>query len=328
MNIELLREELELNRKYLEDVKIYLAKADGFFNTKGQQEKQHYTGFLTVKDNPLVPILATLQLIEKSGKTKEGEDYTIKAGNFNLKPTATFDESEPAKIYGNTFESKETKKLRQHVLSIPLENGKPVSGFEAVPFDINQVNINNFDLVLFGEKVLSFPLSGFVIKKTGNFCLTFSDYSIESYEIAQAKDEANNTDYSTKVLEYSFEPLKAGWSWEDLAAFAETQLAEHPKFEEFIKENFSSSGYEARKLKLSLAAQIILNKVQARKSGVSQLNAKQKDYVVDSISKAAVTQGQIDLAKVAGNLSKSEIKAIDEALSAGDLSAEEMELPF
>ena len=321
MKIELLREELELNKDYLKEVKIYLAKADTAHNIEGQAERQFYTGFLTIKDNPLLPILAELRLIEKSGTNQEGKDYTIKAGNFSLRPTASFDESEPGKTYGNTFESKEIKQLREEALLKHLEeesNGNEEL-FEPAPFVVNQIQINRFDLNLFGEKVLIMPFSGFVIEKTGNFCLTFTNYPIESYELARGKDMANKTDYAAKVLDYRFEPLKAGWSWEDLAAFAETQLAEYPKFEEFIKENFPSSGYEARKVKLKPAAQAILDKVQARKSGVSQLNAKQK---------ASATQGQIDLAKVAGNLSKSEIKAIDEALSAGDLSAEEMELPF
>ena len=60
---------------------------------------------------------------------------------------------------------------------------------------------------------------------------------------------------------------------------------EYPEYPEFIEANFPASRYEARKAKLNPAAQAILNKVQARKSGVAQLNAKQK---------AAVTQGQID----------------------------------
>jgi hypothetical protein len=288
MNIDQLREELELNKEYLKEVKIYLAKADGFFNTKGQLEKQYYTGFLTVKDNPLLPILAELRLIEKSGTNQEGKDYVLKAGNFNLRPTASFDESEPGKTYGNTFESKETKQLREEAFlkhAEDVENGGGNPEFEPAPFAVNQIQINRFDLNLFGEKVLILPFSGFVIEKTGNFCLTFTDYPIGSYELARGKDKANQTDYAAKILEYCLEPLKTGWSWEDLAAFAEAQLEEHPKFEEFIKENFPSSGYEARKLKLSLAAQAILNKVQARKSGVSQLNAKQK---------ATATQGQID----------------------------------
>jgi hypothetical protein len=278
MNINELREELEINKEYLKEVKIYLAKADGFFNTKGQLEKQYYTGFLTVKDNPLLPILAELRLIEKSGTNQEGKDYVLKAGSFSLRPTVSFDESEPARTYGNTFESKEVK-FEQ------LKAGVKADGYQPLPFQVNQININNFDLILFGEKVLSLSLNGFVNKKTGNFCLTFSDYSVESYEVAQAKDEINNTNYSAKVLEYCFEPAKTGWSWEDLAAFAEAQLEEYPDFEQFIKENFPSSGYESRKLKLNPAAQAILSKVQARKSGVSQLNAKQK---------AVATQGQID----------------------------------
>jgi hypothetical protein len=265
MNINELREELELNKEYIQEIKIYLKKG----GTTKARDKQFYNGFLTVKDNPLLPLTAELQLINKSVESKTGETFEIKRGNFTFKPAVTFDESEPPAVYGKAFEEKDLIKLDSQ---------------EFIP---NQIQVNRFELVLFGEKVLSLPFSGYVAEKTGNFCLKFNNYPIESYETAKAKDEARNTDYASKVLEYCFEPAKTGWSWEDLAAFAESQLEEYPDFEQFIKENFPFSGYEARKLKLKPAAQAIFDRVQARKNGVSQLNAQ----------RARVVQGSLDLAK-------------------------------
>ena len=92
-------------------------------------------------------------------------------------------------------------------------------------------------------------------------------------------------DKEPAVLKSKFEPAEAGWNWEDLTEFAKSLSDSFPEYQEFIKTNFPSSNFEKRLANINDKAQAILNKVQARKNGVAQLNTKQK---------ATVAQRQID----------------------------------
>lgn len=273
MNIQLVREDLKLNEKQLQKVKIYLAKKDK------TEEALEMFGYFTISDFPLFSLRGQVQLVNKEGVAKKTQkEYKIKAGFFSVTPLVKFDESPVEPSYGNALESKELRTQREKLKGTDEEKELPTE------FKPNSLSLNEFELNLFGEKVLSFPCSGFINEQEA-VCLTFNSHNIECYESQLAYDKAKDKNYSGYILGLALNPLVAGWEWEDLIVFAEEMSKEYPEYPEFIEANFSASRYKARKAKLNPAAQAILNKVQARKNGVAQLNAKQK---------ATVAQGQID----------------------------------
>jgi hypothetical protein len=291
MNIKLVREDLKLNKKQLEKVKIYLGKKDK------TEEAIEMFGYFTISDFPLFSLKGQLQLVNKEGVAKKTQkEYKIKTGSFSVTPLVKFDESPVEPSYGNALESKELRAKREELKGTEEEKDLPTE------FKPNSVSLNEFELKLFGEKVLSFPCSGFINEQEAA-CLTFNSHAIECYESQLAYDKAKDKNYSEYILNLVLNPLVAGWEWEDLVVFAEEMSKDYPEYPEFIEANFPASRYEARKVKLNPAAQAIFDRVQARKSGVSQLNAKQK---------ATATQGQLDLAK--DNLTKAKAKTETEEI--------------
>ena len=308
MNIESLREFAALNKEGLAGFKIYLAPAAVTKN----KEQEIYKGYISINDYPLYSITGFKSLIKGIQTDKEveividtlsGKPKEINIGDASLQFDSTIGDFQELN-----------------------ENGKPVRFYGKIISNVSKekqepftsAKFKGFELRVLGDTVLKLDMGG-MANATGAIALKFDSYSLEAYESSKAYMQELGSDKEPAVLKSKFEPAEAGWNWEDLTEFAKSLADSFPEYQEFIKTNFPSSNFEKRLANINDKAQAILNKVQARKNGVSQLNAKQK---------AAVAQGQIDLAKVAGNLSKSEIKAIDEALSAGDLSAEEMELPF
>lgn len=270
MNINELREELGLNKKNVEGVRVYLSKG----GTDKEQTKQYYSGYIVIGGFPLHSIKAEKALKERAWTNKDGtpvideftnEQKISKTGDTVIELTTNIgDVEEDFKAYGEIIELKK----------------KDGSG------NLTSAKFKSFEIKLFGEILLKFDLKGIANDK-GSIPLGFDSYRMESYESDEAVIERNNGKHKPAVLKSVYEPMKQGWTWEDLAELAKSLMTEDDvkKFKEFMKENFPSSNYEKRQIEVTPAAQAILDKVQARKSGVSQLNAKQK---------ASATQGQID----------------------------------
>lgn len=273
MNIESLREFAALNKEGLAGFKIYLAPVAVTKN----KEQEIYKGYISINDYPLYSVTGFKSLVhgvqtDKDGEpvidTLSGKPKEINMGDASLQFDSTIGDFQELN-----------------------ENGKPVRFYgkfinglskEAKPF-IN-AKFKGFELRVLGDTVLKLDVGG-IANATGAIALKFDSYSLEGYESSKAYMKELGSDKEPAVLKSKFEPAEAGWNWEDLTEFAKSLSDSFPEYQEFIKTNFPSSNFEKRLANINDKAQAILDKVQARKSGVAQLNAKQK---------ATATQGQID----------------------------------
>jgi hypothetical protein len=284
MNINELREFAALNKEGLAGFKLYLAPAAITKN----KEQEIYKGYISINDYPLYSVTGFKSLVKGIQTDKDGEDVidtlTGKPREINIGDTSLQLDS----TIGDFQELNENGK--------PIKfYGKIISGLskEAKPF--TSAKFKGFELKLLGDTVLKLDMGG-MANATGAIALKFDSYSLEAYESSKAYMKELGLDKEPAVLKSRFEPAEAGWNWEDLTEFAKSLADNFPEYQEFIKTNFPSSNFEKRLANINEKAQSILDKVQARKSGVSQLNAKQK----------AATQGQLDLAK--DNLTKAKAK--------------------
>lgn len=274
MNINELREFAALNKEGLAGFKIYLAPVAVTKN----KEQEIYRGYISINDYPLYSVTAFKSLVEGILTDKDGlpvvDILTEKPKEINIGDASLqFDST-----IGDFQELN--------------ENGKPIRFYGKIISNLSKekqepftsAKFKGFELRVLGDTVLKLDMGG-MANATGAIALKFDSYSLEAYESSKAYMEELGSGKEPVVLKSKFEPAEAGWNWEDLTEFAKSLADSFPEYQEFIKTNFPSSNFEKRLANINDKAQAILNKVQARKSGVSQLNAKQK---------AAVTQGQID----------------------------------
>ena len=272
MNIESLREFAALNKEGLAGFKIYLAPVTVTKN----KEQEIYKGYISINDYPLYSITGFKSLIkgiqtDKDGEpvidTLSGKPKEINIGDASLQFDSTIGDFQELN-----------------------ENGKPVRFYGKIISNLSKekqepftsAKFKGFELRVLGDTVLKLDMGG-MANATGAVALKFDSYSLEGYELSKAYMEERGLEKEPAVLKSKFEPAEAGWSWEDLTEFAKSLSENFPEYQEFIKTNFPSSNIEKRLANINEKAQAILNKVQARKTGVAQLNAKQR-----------VVQGQID----------------------------------
>ena len=290
MNINELREFAALNKEGLAGFKIYLAPAAVTKN----KEQEIYKGYVSINDYPLYSVTGFKSLIKGIQTDKEGEPVIdtlsgkpkeINIGDASLQFDSTIgdfqelnENGKPVRFYGqiiNRIEGYPEGKTKEEKMQ--RLTGRELKAFTTAKF-------KGFELRVLGDTVLKLDMGG-IANATGAIALKFDSYSLEGYESAKAYMESIGSDKEPAVLKSKFEPAEAGWNWEDLTEFAKSLADNFPEYQEFIKTHFPSSNLQKRLANINDKAQAILNKVQARKSGVSQLNAKQK---------ATVTQGQID----------------------------------
>lgn len=274
MNINELREFAELNKEGLAGFKLYLAPVAITKN----KEQEIYKGYISINDYPLYSVTAFKSLTEGILTDKDGlpvvdtltdKPKKIEIGDTSLQLDSTI---------GDFQELNENGK--------PLKfYGKIISGLSKAKNEpYTSAKFKGFELRILGDTVLKLDMAG-MANATGAIALKFDSYSLEAYESSKAYMEELGSGKEPAVLKSKFEPAEAGWNWEDLTEFAKSLSDNFPEYQEFIKTNFPSSNFEKRLANINDKAQTILNKVQARKSGVAQLNAKQK---------VTATQGQID----------------------------------
>jgi hypothetical protein len=286
MNINELREFAALNKEGLAGFKIYLAPTAITKN----KEQEIYEGYISINDYPLYSVTGFKSLVKGIQTDKDGkpvlDDFTKEPREINIGDASL-------QFHSTIGDFQELN-----------ENGKPIRFYGKIISNLSKekqepftsAKFKGFELKLLGDTVLKLDLGG-MANATGAIALKFDSYSLEAYESNKSFMKELGSDKDPAVLKSRFEPAEAGWNWEDLTEFAKSLADNFPEYQEFIKTNFPSSKIEKRLAKINEKAQSILDKVQARKSGVSQLNAKQK---------AQVTQGQIDLAK--DNLVKAKAK--------------------
>ena len=272
MNINELREFAELNKEGLAGFKVYLAPVAVTKN----KEQEIYKGYISINDYPLYSVTGFKSLIEGILTDKDGlpvvdtltdKPKEIEIGDTSLQLDSTI---------GDFQELNENGK--------PLKfYGKIISGLSKAKNEpYTSAKFKGFELRILGDTVLKLDMGG-MANATGAVALKFDSYSLEGYELSKAYMEERGLEKEPAVLKSKFEPAEAGWSWEDLTEFAKSLSENFPEYQEFIKTNFPSSNIEKRLANINEKAQAILNKVQARKTGVAQLNSKQR-----------ITQGQID----------------------------------
>lgn len=274
MNINELREFAALNKEGLAGFKIYLAPAAVTKN----KEQEIYKGYISINDYPLYSITGFKSLVKSIQTDKEGEPVIdtlsgkpkeINIGDASLQLDSTIGDFQELN-----------------------ENGKPVRFYGKIISNLSKekqepftsAKFKGFELKVLGDTVLKLDMGG-MANATGAIALKFDSYSLEAYESSKAYMQELGSDKEPAVLKSKFEPAEAGWNWEDLTEFAKSLSDSFPEYQEFIKTNFPSSNFEKRLANINDKAQAILNKVQARKNGVAQLNARQK---------ATVAQRQID----------------------------------
>lgn len=290
MNIDELREFAALNKEGLAGFKIYLAPAAVTKN----KEQEIYKGYISINDYPLYSVTGFKSLIKGIQTDKDGlpvlDDLTgepkeINIGDASLQFDSTIgdfqelnENGKPIRFYGKIVNRDEGYPKGK----IEEEKKQKLTGREVKSF--TTAKFKGFELRVLGDTVLKLDMGG-IANATGAIALKFDSYSLEAYESNKAYMQELGSDKEPAVLKSKFEPVEAGWNWEDLTEFAKSLSDSFPEYQEFIKTNFPSSNFEKRLANINDKAQAILNKVQTRKSGVAQLNARQK---------ATVAQGQID----------------------------------
>jgi hypothetical protein len=271
MNINELREFAALNEEGLARFKIYLAPVAVTKN----EEQEIYKGYISINDFPLYSITGFKSLVQGIQTDKDGEPVIdtltgrpreINIGDASLQLDSTIggfqelnENGKPIRFYGK--------------ISSAVSKGKQEL-FTSAKF-------KGFELRLLGDTVLKLDMGG-LANATGAIVLKFDSYSLEAYESSKAYIQELGSDKEPAVLKSKFEPAESGWSWEDLTEFAKSLADNFPEYPEFIKTNFPSSKVEKRLANINEKAQSILDKVQARKSGVSQLLDLAKNNLVKS----------------------------------------------